>query len=45
MSHQPKHIYEFGPFPLDAAEHLLLRDGEAVPLTSRAFDLLLALVD
>ena len=45
MSHQPKHIYEFGPFCLDAAEHLLLRDGEAVPLTPKAFDLLLALVE
>jgi Tol biopolymer transport system component/DNA-binding winged helix-turn-helix (wHTH) protein len=42
---QPKHIYEFGPFRLDAAEHLLLRDGEAVPLTPKAFDLLLALVE
>jgi TolB-like protein/DNA-binding winged helix-turn-helix (wHTH) protein/Tfp pilus assembly protein PilF len=45
MSHQPKHIYEFGPFRLDAAERLLLRNGEAVPLTPKAFDLLLALVD
>jgi DNA-binding winged helix-turn-helix (wHTH) protein len=45
MSHQPKHIYGFGPFRLDAAEHLLLRDGEAVPLTPKAFDLLLALVE
>jgi len=45
MSHQPKHIYEFGPFRLDAAEHLLLRNGEAVPLTPKAFDLLLALVE
>ncbi|HEU0177784.1 MAG TPA: tetratricopeptide repeat protein [Blastocatellia bacterium] len=45
MSLQTKHIYEFGPFHLDAAEHLLLRDGEAVPLTPKAFDLLLALVE
>src|SRR5262249_20742679 len=42
---QPRHIYEFGPFRLDAAEHLLLRDGEAIPLTPKAFDLLLALVE
>ena len=41
MSLQTKHIYEFGPFRLDAAEHLLLRDDEAVPLTPKAFDLLL----
>ncbi|HKQ73648.1 MAG TPA: winged helix-turn-helix domain-containing protein [Blastocatellia bacterium] len=45
MGLQTKHIYEFGPFRLDAAEHLLLRDGEAVPLTPKAFDLLLALVE
>lgn len=45
MSLQTKHIYEFGPFRLDAAEHLLLRDGEVVPLTHIAFDLLLALVE
>ncbi|MBK9316930.1 MAG: transcriptional regulator [Acidobacteria bacterium] len=44
MSLQTKHLYEFGPFRLDAAEHLLLRDGEAVPLTPKSFDLLLALV-
>jgi TolB-like protein/DNA-binding winged helix-turn-helix (wHTH) protein/Tfp pilus assembly protein PilF len=45
MSQEPQHIYEFGPFRLDATEHLLLRDGEAVPLTPKAFDLLLALVE
>src|SRR5262250_1468279 len=45
MSQHPRHSYEFGPFRLDAAEHLLLRDGEAVPLTPKAFDLLLALVE
>ncbi len=44
MSQQTVRIYEFGPFRLDAGEHLLLRDGEAVPLTPKAFDLLLALV-
>jgi DNA-binding winged helix-turn-helix (wHTH) protein len=45
MSLQTKHIYEFGPFRLDAAEHLLLRDGEAVPLQPKAFNLLLTLVE
>src|SRR5215471_9322268 len=45
MSLQTKHIYEFGLFRLDEAEHLLLRDGAAVPLTPKAFDLLLALVE
>src|SRR5262249_52762695 len=45
MNQQPQLIYEFGPFRLDAAEHLLLRDGESVSLTPKAFDLLLALVE
>ena len=41
MSHQLKPIYEFGPYRLDAAERLLSRDGEAVPLQPKVFDLLL----
>src|SRR5262249_38440845 len=45
MNRQMNPIYKFGPFRLDAAEHLLLRDGAAVPLTPKAFDLLLALVE
>jgi TolB-like protein/DNA-binding winged helix-turn-helix (wHTH) protein/Tfp pilus assembly protein PilF len=39
-----KHLYEFGPFRLDPAERSLLRDGKAVPLTPKTFDLLLLLV-
>lgn len=42
---QPTKHYEFGPFRLDATERLLLRDGMHVPLTPKAFDLLLALVE
>ena len=34
----------FGPFLLDPAERLLLRDGRVVPLTPKAFDLLALLV-
>ncbi len=45
MSHQPKRIYEFGPYRLDTAECLLLREGQAVPLQPKVFDLLLALVE
>jgi Tol biopolymer transport system component/DNA-binding winged helix-turn-helix (wHTH) protein len=45
MSHQSKHLYEFGPFQLDAGERLLMRESESVPLTPKAFDLLLALVE
>lgn len=44
MSLQPNHFYEFGPFRLDVAERLLLRDGEVVSLTPKDLDLLLALV-
>src|SRR5262245_24907747 len=45
MNRQTQHIYEFGPFRLNTAEHLLLRDDAGVPLTPKAFDLLLALVE
>ncbi len=45
MVRQPAYLYEFGPFRLDAGERLLSRDGEAVPLSPKAFDLLLALVE
>ena len=38
-------IYQFGPFRLDPAERLLLRDGQPVPLTPKAFDLLVFLVE
>src|SRR5262249_22106291 len=45
MSNQPKQIYEFGHYRLDAAERLLMRDGAVVPLQPKVFDLLLALVE
>ena len=45
MVRQPTYLYEFGPFRLDVAGRLLSRDGEAVPLSPKAFDLLLALVE
>jgi DNA-binding winged helix-turn-helix (wHTH) protein/TolB-like protein/Flp pilus assembly protein TadD len=37
--------YAFGPFLLDTRERRLLRDGKVVPLTLKAFDLLLVLVE
>lgn len=37
-------IFLFGPFRLDAGERVLLRDGEPVALTPKAFDTLLVLV-
>jgi len=45
ISEQPKHLYEFGSFRLDAGERQLLRDGQAISLTPKAFDLLLTLVE
>jgi DNA-binding winged helix-turn-helix (wHTH) protein len=40
----PKPVYLFGPFALQVSKRLLLRDDQAVTLTSRAFETLLALV-
>ena len=45
MSKQKHQIYEFDKFRLDAGERQLLRDGQPVTLSSKAFDLLLALVE
>jgi DNA-binding winged helix-turn-helix (wHTH) protein/tetratricopeptide (TPR) repeat protein len=36
--------YEFGAFRIDLSERQLLRNGQLVPLTPKAFDVLLALV-
>jgi DNA-binding winged helix-turn-helix (wHTH) protein/TolB-like protein/Flp pilus assembly protein TadD len=44
MADQFKSIYEFGRFLLDAGERSLLRDGQPVALTPKAFDTLLVLV-
>ena len=44
MSKETKHFYEFGPFRIDPHRQLLLRSGEPVPLTSKAFETLLVLV-
>jgi Tol biopolymer transport system component/DNA-binding winged helix-turn-helix (wHTH) protein len=37
-------LYEFGPFRLDIDERVLLRDEQMVPLTPKAFDTLIVLV-
>jgi DNA-binding winged helix-turn-helix (wHTH) protein/TolB-like protein/Flp pilus assembly protein TadD len=42
---EAKHIYEFGPFRLDPAERLLLREGKVVALTPKAFETLILLVE
>ncbi len=38
-------MYEFGPFRLDPAKHVLLRGDQPVSLTPKAFDTLLLLVE
>lgn len=45
MSTTASNFYEFGPFRLDPVKRLLLREGTPVPLTSKAFDTLVALVE
>ena len=38
-------FYDFGPFRIDVNRRILLRRGERMPLTVKAFDTLLALVE
>src|SRR5205823_67501 len=38
-------IYIFGPFQLNPTGHELLKNGNAVPLTGKAFQVLLALIE
>jgi DNA-binding winged helix-turn-helix (wHTH) protein len=45
MDDLTRHVYRFGPFELDVLRMRLLRDGAAVPLTPKALDLLLLLVE
>lgn len=44
MNTTSQHYYEFGPFCVDARERVLLRDGTALPLTPKALETLLVLV-
>src|SRR5262245_35395919 len=45
MSSQIKRLYEFGPFRLDSLKRQLLRANEPVPLTPKAIETLLVLVE
>ncbi len=44
MPWSDNHLYEFGPFVLDARSRILLRDGVTVHLPPKAFDTLLVLI-
>src|SRR5499427_5482218 len=45
MSRPDRHAYEFGPFRLSPAEGQLLREGNPVTLTPKAFEALVLLVE
>src|SRR5579864_3672566 len=45
MTKQTKHLLEFGPFRVDPEQRRLLRDGQPISLSSKAFDLLLVLME
>ena len=45
MGDKPMHIYEFGPFRVDARKRLLLREGNQVRLPAKAFEILLVLLE
>src|SRR5215471_2313833 len=45
MGLQTPRLFEFGSFRLDERERRLLRNGEPIPLTPKAFDTLVVLVE
>jgi len=45
MTEPANKVIEFGPFRLDCTERVLLRDGQPVSLTLKAFEVLLLLVE
>ena len=44
MSAETRRLLAFGPFQVDPTERLLLRDGERIAITRKAFDALLILI-
>jgi len=45
MTLQTLHFYAFGPYRLDSVHRVLVRDGTPVPLTPKATEILLVLVE
>lgn len=45
MGDTQRHIYEFGPFRVDAPKRLLLREGTQLRLPAKAFEILLVLLE
>jgi TolB-like protein/DNA-binding winged helix-turn-helix (wHTH) protein len=44
VEHLQQRFHDFGPFRVDASRRLLLRQGNIVPLTPKAFDILMVLL-
>jgi hypothetical protein len=44
MKVDTKVVYEFGPFRMDPDKQVLLRDGQLIAVTPKAFETLLVLV-
>ncbi len=44
MGNTPSPVYVFGPYRLDAREKLLFREGQPIPLSPKALEILLVLV-
>src|SRR5580693_6913683 len=44
MNADPKVVYEFGPFHMDPDKQVILREGELIAVTPKAFETLLVLV-
>src|SRR3954470_14733333 len=45
MQDAPQRFFDFGVFRVDVAERRLLREGRSVAITSKAFDLLVTLLE
>ncbi len=45
MSNEHRHFYEFGGFRLDSKKRILWQNGEIVPITPKAAEVLLSLVE
>ena len=45
MSQQARRLFEFGPFRIDTANRLLLRDGKPIALKPKVVDTLLVLIE
>lgn len=45
MNRPPKRLFEFGRFRIDAGDKVLSRDGVPLPVTPKAFEILLTLVE